>query len=88
MTIVDFVTGDILYLTGDAHNAVGQESLAIMPRQRVVTLLKVTGYIFVRDALPVRQRPNTSAVRSPYSPPVRLLAEETASGTSTYFEDG
>ena len=87
VTIVDFVTGDILYLTGEAHTAVGQEAQTIMPRQRVVTLLKVTGYTFVRDALPIRQHPGTEPTRSPYSPPVRLLAEETAGGTSTYFED-
>ncbi|EKM50229.1 uncharacterized protein PHACADRAFT_188542 [Phanerochaete carnosa HHB-10118-sp] len=87
VTIVDFVTGDVLYLTGDARTAVGHEAQAIMPRQRVVTLLEVTGYSFVRDALPVRQRPGTSATPSPYSPPVRLLAEETAAGTSKYFDE-
>ncbi|GJE90364.1 FAD/NAD(P)-binding domain-containing protein [Phanerochaete sordida] len=86
VTIVNFVTGDILYLTGDARTAVGPEAQSIMPRQRVVTLLEVTGYTFVRDALPVRQRPGTSPVASPYSPPVRLLAEE-SSGASKYFEE-
>ncbi|EKM51677.1 uncharacterized protein PHACADRAFT_261962 [Phanerochaete carnosa HHB-10118-sp] len=86
VTIVDFATGDTLYITGKAHTAVGQEAQAIMPRQGVITLLEVTGYRFVRDALPVRQRPGTEPERSPYSPPVRLLAEEMANG-SKFFEE-
>lgn len=86
VTIIDFITGNILYLTGQARTAVGHEAQSIMPRQRVVTLLEVTGYTFVRDALPLRQRPGTSPIPSPYSPPVRLLAEEVA-GSSKYFEE-
>ncbi|KAK0471859.1 hypothetical protein IW261DRAFT_657967 [Armillaria novae-zelandiae] len=43
-----------------------------------LTTIHVTGYIFVRDALPVRQRPGTTVQRSPYSPPVRPLVEESA----------
>ena len=84
LTFVDFKTGDVLYLTGDARNAVGEESKKIMPRQNVITLVTVTGYTFVRDALPVRQRPGTEPERSPYSPPVRLLAEEKPSGASAF----
>lgn len=87
LSLVDYVTGDVLYLTGDAETLVGPEALAIMPRQKVVTLIHVTGYILVRGALPVRQHPGTEPQRSPYSPPIRLLAEELASGTSKYFEE-
>ena len=87
LTLVDFVTGDVLYLTGDARTLVGPESLAVMPLQKVVTELVVTGYVFVRNALPVRQRPGTQPTRSPYSPPVRLLAEEVAAGSSKYFDE-
>ncbi|PSR78181.1 hypothetical protein PHLCEN_2v7513 [Hermanssonia centrifuga] len=86
LSYVDFVTGDILYLTGDARTLVGSEAQAVMPRQNVVSLVTVTGYIFVQDALPVRQRPGTGVERSPYSPPVRLLAEETVS-SSSYLDD-
>ncbi|KAJ6507358.1 hypothetical protein C8R47DRAFT_1209265 [Mycena vitilis] len=78
LTFVDFVSGDILYLTGDAENLVGQDAMKLMPFQKALTTVHVTGYTFVRDALPVRQRNGTIAEKSPYSPPIRLLAEETA----------
>ena len=58
-----------------------------MPRQNVVTLVTVTGYTFVRDALPVRQEPGTEPERSPYSPPIRLLAEENSGVASAYMDD-
>ncbi|KAJ7502454.1 hypothetical protein B0H11DRAFT_640201 [Mycena galericulata] len=76
LTFVDFVSGDILYLTGDAENLVGPDATKLMPFQKTLTTIFVTGYTFVRDALPVRQRGGTSPARSPYSPPIRLLAEE------------
>ncbi|KAH7885648.1 hypothetical protein F5I97DRAFT_1810448 [Phlebopus sp. FC_14] len=83
-TFVSFMTGSILYLTGHAQNIVGAEAQRLMPRTNALTTLYVTGFIFVSDALPVRQRPGSVANRSPYSPPTRLLAEETY---STYFDD-
>lgn len=76
LTFVGFSTGDVLYLTGEAHTLVGPEAQALMPRQNVVTTVRVTGYTFVRSALPVRERPGSEVERSPYSPPIRLLAEE------------
>ncbi|KAH0826279.1 hypothetical protein J3R83DRAFT_5751 [Lanmaoa asiatica] len=84
VTFVSFVTGVILYLTGDAHNLVGPAAQRLMPRVNALTTVHVTGYILVEDALPVRQKLGTQVLRSPYSPPVRLLAEEI---TSTYFVD-
>ncbi|KAI0344408.1 hypothetical protein BDW22DRAFT_1371479 [Trametopsis cervina] len=85
-TFVNFVTGDILYLTGDARVLVGQEAQAVMPRQNALTELYPTGFVLVRDALPVRQRPGTEPERSPYSPPIRLLAEESPDGASMLFD--
>ena len=76
MTFVDFGSGDLLYLTGVAENLVGLPARALMPRQNVLSTLFVTGYILVRDALPVRQRTGSTVERSPYSPPIKLLAEE------------
>ncbi|KAJ7141140.1 hypothetical protein C8R44DRAFT_762813 [Mycena epipterygia] len=76
LTFIDFVSGDILYLTGDAENLVGPDALKLMPFQNTLTTVYVTGYTLVRDALPVRQRTGTSPERSPYSPPIRLLAGE------------
>lgn len=84
LTFVSFTRGDILYLTGEAQTLVGPAAHKVMPLHNALTTVRTTGYIFVADALSVRQRPGTTVVPSPYSPPVRLLAEE-ASLTS-YFQ--
>lgn len=76
ITIVSFTTGSILYLTGNAKTIVGTDAQKIMARQNVLTTISVTGYTFVPDALPVRQRPGSVPERSPYSPPIKLLNEE------------
>jgi ferredoxin-NADP reductase len=78
LTFVDFSTGDVLYLTGTAKNLVGQEVQTIMPFTNALTLIHTTGYIFVRDAIPIGQKEGTVSNPSPYSPPVRLLAEESS----------
>ncbi|KAK0243642.1 hypothetical protein EDD85DRAFT_804706 [Armillaria nabsnona] len=78
LTLISFTTGDILYVTGRAQNHIGPDAQKIMFLQDRLTTIHVTGYIFVRDALPVRQRPGTTVQRSPYSPPVRYLVEESA----------
>jgi hypothetical protein len=52
LTIVSFTSGDILYLTGTAENIVGPPALKIMARHASITSVKVTGFTFVRDALP------------------------------------
>ncbi|KAL3475782.1 hypothetical protein BJX99DRAFT_270922 [Aspergillus californicus] len=75
-TIVSFTTGDVLYLTGKAKVLIGPAALEVMARHASVTVLEVTGYTLVRDALPVRQRPGTDIERSPYSPKVKYLVEE------------
>ncbi|KAF7712043.1 Uncharacterized protein PECH_005338 [Penicillium ucsense] len=76
LTVVSFDTGDILYLTGEAKNHVGADALKIMTRHASLTTLTVTGYTFVRDALPVRQKQGSSVERSPYDPKVKYLVEE------------
>jgi len=76
LTFVDFANGAILYLTGNAKNHVGPDAQKIMPLQNALTTVEVTGYIYVEDALPVRERPGTKVQRSPYSPPIRLLSTE------------
>ncbi|PIL29435.1 hypothetical protein GSI_08377 [Ganoderma sinense ZZ0214-1] len=87
LSIVNFETGDVLYLTGDAWTLVGDDASALMPRQPVLTTIDPTGYIFVRDALPVRQAPGSEVVRSPYSPPVKYLREEVGV-SGTVFSQG
>ncbi len=76
LSFLSFETGNILYLTGTAKTLVGEEARRIMPRQNVITTVCITGYVLVRDALPVRQKPGTSTQPSPYSPPIKYLAEE------------
>lgn len=76
ITIVSFTTGSVLYLTGHAKTIVGSDAQKLMARQNVLTTVSVTGYTFVTDALPVRQRPGSVPERSPYSPPIKLLNEE------------
>lgn len=76
MTFVCFKTGDVLYLTGNAKVLVGQEAQDIMPRQACVVTMQTTGYTFVKDAMPVRQRPGTAVEPSPYSPKIKYLADE------------
>ncbi|CCO32547.1 hypothetical protein BN14_06609 [Rhizoctonia solani AG-1 IB] len=76
ITILDFITGDILYITGRAQNVFDQSAREIMDRTNLVTLIATTGYTFVKNAMPVRQLPGTSVVPSPYSPPIRYLVEE------------
>lgn len=75
-TIVSFTTGDVLYLTGTAENIVGQDALKIMKRHSAITVVKVTGFTFVKDALPLRQQSGTPIERSPYSPKIKYLVEE------------
>lgn len=85
VTFVDFVSGDVLYLTGMATNLIGEEATKLMPRAGgIVTLVKATGYTLVKDALPFRQ-PAGVQQPSPYSPPVRYLADE--QGTITSLPD-
>ncbi|TFY77799.1 hypothetical protein EWM64_g6218, partial [Hericium alpestre] len=76
LTLIEYTSGSVLYLTGTATTLVGDAALALMPRQKMLTAITVTGYAFVHDALPVRQRPETTPIRSPYSPPIKLLREE------------
>ncbi|KAF8999569.1 hypothetical protein BDZ89DRAFT_935827, partial [Hymenopellis radicata] len=77
ITFPSFTTGDVLYVTGRARNVVDKEEAGkMMFHQDRLTTLYVTGYVYIRNALPFRQRLGTEAQMSPYSPPVRYLSEE------------
>ncbi|KAF7970058.1 hypothetical protein HWV62_25302 [Athelia sp. TMB] len=80
-----FDDGSILYVTGQAKTLYGPEAQAIMPSIGVITTIRATGYTFIRNALPLRHASTCTVERSPYSPPVRYLAEETPPTES--FED-
>jgi hypothetical protein len=82
LTFLSFETGDVLYVTGSAENVYGSAAEQIMPRIKTLTLVRPAAYTFVRGGLPVRPRPGTTVGRSPYSPPVHLLAEEIPEGQS------
>ena len=81
-TIVSFTTGDVLYLTGTAENIIGQDALKIMNRHSAITVMKVTGFTFVKDALPLRQQPGIPVERSPYSPKIKYAVEELGAESS------
>jgi len=81
LTFVSFKTGDILYLTGNARNLYGAEAQAVMPLQDRLTEIFITGYTFVTNALPAHQDSAFDIQPSPYSPPVKLLAEEDTQST-------
>ncbi|KAG5650714.1 hypothetical protein H0H81_011295 [Sphagnurus paluster] len=75
-TIVSFTSGDDLYLTGQPTDLYNQDVQNLIPLQNALTTVYIRGYNYISDTLPVRQRPNTTAQASPYSPPIPL-AEET-----------
>ncbi|ATG45626.1 pyridoxamine 5'-phosphate oxidase family protein [Phaeobacter piscinae] len=70
----DFTTGDVLYITGDAENLLDDEAEALMPRVSMLTRIKVTGAVFVKDGLNLRL--TSDEQYSPYNPPVRHLRQE------------
>lgn len=85
ISIASFTTGDVLYLTGTARNVYGAEAQSIMPFQDRLTEIHVTGYTFVRAALPLRAVPDYKIEASPYSPPIKLLAEELPKGSQLFM---
>lgn len=76
LTFVCFTTGDVLYLTGTAKILVGEPAMDIMAKQACVLTVETTGFSYVKNAFPVRQRPGTVPVVSPYSPKIKYLVDE------------
>lgn len=81
-TIVSFTTGDVLYMTGTAKNLIGKDALEIMERHAALTVMQVSSFTFVKNAMPIRQQAGTEVERSPYSPKVKYLVEEAKTGSS------
>lgn len=73
ITVPDFETGDVLYLTGTAEVLIGGDADAALPHSTVAVRIRVDAARFVRDGLPFRGR---LLDPSPYNPPVRRLARE------------
>ncbi|KAK4704390.1 translation initiation factor 3 subunit C, partial [Phenoliferia sp. Uapishka_3] len=72
----DFFTGNILYITGDAKNLFDGDAAKVMERCKLVTVVEITGFVFVKNALTARHVAGTEREESPYSPRVRFLIEE------------
>lgn len=72
----DFVTGDMLYVTGKAKNLFDHEAQQLMPRMSLVTRICITGAVFIKSALNLRLLSHEQF--SPYNPPRRYLREELA----------
>lgn len=78
LLVPDFITGDLLYITGTAENIFGADAELIMPRVQILTRIHVTGHVRIRRAIANLRLDTTSVPEqfSPYNPPVRLLRSE------------
>ncbi|MEP2678129.1 pyridoxamine 5'-phosphate oxidase family protein [Tateyamaria sp.] len=70
----DFTTGHVLYVTGEAENLLDQDAEALMPRVTLLTRIKVTGAVLVKDGLSLKL--TSEEQFSPYNPPVKHLRQE------------
>uniref|UniRef100_UPI002618F7E5 pyridoxamine 5'-phosphate oxidase family protein n=1 Tax=uncultured Tateyamaria sp. TaxID=455651 RepID=UPI002618F7E5 len=70
----DFVSGHVLYVTGEAENLLDTEAEALMPRTNLLTRIKVTGAVLVKNGLNLRL--TSEEQFSPYNPPVKHLRQE------------
>ncbi|CAF1296411.1 unnamed protein product [Rotaria magnacalcarata] len=69
-----FATGDMLHVTGITKNIYDDEAERIMPRVTLITRIKLTGHVWIEEALNLKLlEPKTN---SPYNPSIRYLATE------------
>ncbi|KAH7151895.1 hypothetical protein B0J13DRAFT_437677 [Dactylonectria estremocensis] len=73
ITIPDFSTSDVVYLTGSASILVGEEASRLLARTQLAVKISVTAARFVKSGLPFRGAP---VEYSPYNPPTRHLLSE------------
>lgn len=76
LTFICFTTGDVLYLTGAAQILVGPPAMEIMAKHASIMTVDTTGFSYVKNAFPLRQKLGTLPVRSPYSPKIKYLVDE------------
>ena len=69
-----FTSGDMLHVTGIAENIYDDEAELIMPRITLITRIKLTGYVWIKEALNLKLIGPEQY--SPYNPPIRYLAIE------------
>lgn len=70
----DFASGDVLYVTGEAENLYDEKAEEIMHRVTLLTRIRVTGAVYVKNGLNLRLVSDEQ--HSPYNPPVRYLRLE------------
>lgn len=73
ITVPDFDTGDVLYLTGKTEVLIGVAASSILPRSNLAVKITITSSRFVETGLSFR---GIAGERSPYNPPVRYAATE------------
>ena len=73
ITVPDFDTGDVLYMTGKTEILIGKEASSVLLRSNLAVKLAVTSARFVEKGLTFKGIPEES---SPYNPPVRYAANE------------
>ena len=79
LVLPDFVTGNMLYITGIAENLFDDEAELIMPRVKFLTKIRITGYVMVNQGLNLTLMPNTTEILSAYNPIIKSLASELGS---------
>ncbi len=50
MAFPNYITGDILYVTGTADNLLGEEAAAIMPACNLITVVTITGFVYIKPS--------------------------------------
>jgi len=73
ITVPDFDTGDVLYMTGKTEILISKEASSVLLRSNLAVKLTVTSARFVEKGLTFKGIPEES---SPYNPPVRYAANE------------
>jgi NAD(P)H-flavin reductase len=73
----DFITGNVLYITGKTEILAGEAASNLIPHTNLAVKISVDALRFVTDGLGFRGR---EGEYSPYNPPVRYLATEQRNG--------
>lgn len=73
IVIPDFITSDVLYLTGSATILTGEDASKLLTRTQLAVKIDVADARFVQSGLPFRGIP---IEYSPYNPPPRYLVAE------------
>lgn len=73
LTVPDFDTGDVLYLTGEAQVLSGKSATDVLPRSKLAVKITVRSSRFVFQGLSFLGKPGSF---SPYNPPVKYASGE------------